>query len=243
MRPVTKTEAPAVGAAQGFGELTSIDTPDCAEAVPALPLSTIKDEARMDSRLLAEALALQHRSVFKLVSDNRADFAALGKVRFEIAASPDSATGQASKFALLNEDQCYLLLTYSRNTERVRGLKLRLVQAFREARNAAEVRRSEYLPGYHQLHDDIHALAAGSPNERFVHLNVNKLVNRTAGLDAGERSSAPLPKLAAVILAQNLAARAMRSAGDHHEGFARAKVALHSLQNLLQLAGFGGNEA
>lgn len=242
MRPA-KTEAPAVGAAQGFGEQTSDNTVDCAGAGPALLLATIKDEARMDSRLLAEGLGLQHRSVFKLLNDNGADFAALGKVRFEIAASTRSVTGQASKFALLNEDQCYLLLTYSRNTERVRRLKLRLVQAFREARNTAEVRRAEYLPGYHQLHDDIQALAAGSPNARFVHLNVNKLVNRTAGLDAGERGGAPLPKLAAVILAQSLAARAMRGAGDHHEGFARAKVALHSLQNLLQLAGPEGHGA
>lgn len=238
-----KTEAPAVGAAQGFGELISDDTPDCAETCPALPLSTIKDEARMDSRRLAEGLALQHRSVFKLIRDNQADFAALGKVRFEIAASSGSVTGQASKFALLNEDQCYLLLTYSRNTERVRRLKLRLVQAFREARNAADVRRTEYLPGYHQLHDHIQALAAGSANVRFVHLNVNKLVNRTAGLDAGQRSGAPLPKLAAVILAQSLAARAMRGAGDHHEGFARAKLALHSLQSLLHLAEPDGNGA
>ncbi|PTT86603.1 hypothetical protein DBR42_13350 [Pelomonas sp. HMWF004] len=242
MRPA-KTEAPAVGAAQGFGEQTSDDTPDCAGAGSALSLSTVKDEARMDSRLLAEGLGLQHRSVFKLISDNRADFAALGKVRFEIAASPGSVTGQASKFALLNEDQCYLLLTYSRNTEPVRALKLRLVQAFRDARSAAEVRRAEYLPGYHQLHDDIQALAAGSANARFVHLNVNKLVNRTAGLDAGERGSAALPKLAAVILAQSLAARAMRGAGDHHEGFARAKVALHTLQSLLQLAGPEGHGA
>lgn len=197
----------------------------------------------MDSRLLAEGLGLQHRSVFKLVSDNRADFAELGKVRFEIAASPGSVTGQASKFALLNEDQCYLLLTYSRNTERVRRFKLRLVQAFREARSAAEVRRTEYLPGYHQLHEQIQALAAGSANARFVHLNVNRLVNRTAGLDSGERSNAPLPKLAAVILAQSLAERAMHGAGDHHEAFARAKVALHSLRSVLQITGPGGNGA
>lgn len=236
MRPA-KTEAPTVGAVQGFGEQALDDTPDCAEAGEALPLATLKDEARMDSRLLAEGLGLQHRSVFKLVSDNRADFAALGKVRFEIAASTRSATGQTSKFALLNEDQCYLLLTYSRNTAQVRGLKVRLVKAFSAARSAAELRRAEYLPGYHQLHDGIHALAAGSPNERFVHVNVNKLINRTAGLEAGERRNADTPALAALILAQTLAARAMRQAADHHEGYARAKVALGALQGLLQPQG------
>ena len=80
------------------------------------------------------------------------------------------------KFALLNEDQAYLLLTYSRNTARVRELKVRLVKAFRDARIAADTRKGEYLPTYHRLHDDIHALASGSPNERHVHGNINKLV-------------------------------------------------------------------
>lgn len=242
MRPA-KTEAPAVGAAQGFGEQTSDDTPDCASASPALSLSTVKDEARMDSRLLAEGLGIQHRNLIEQMAAYRADLEALAKLRFETEASAASRTGQRVKFARLTEDQCYLLLTYTRNTERVRRLKLRLVQAFRAARSVVELRRAEYLPGYHQLHDDIQALAAGSANARFVHLNVNKLVNRAAGLEAGERGGAPLPKLAAVILAQSLAARAMRGAGDHHEGFARAKVALHSLQNLLQLAGPEGHGA
>lgn len=236
MKP-NKTEAPTVGAVQGFGEQTTAETPDCADAGAALPLSTVKDEPRMDSRVLAEGLGIQHRNLIELMTEYRTDFEELGKLRFETEASPSSRTGQRVKFARLTEDQCYLLLTYSRNTERVRRLKLRLVQAFREARSAAEMRRVEYLPGYHQLHDDIQALAAGSPNARFVHLNVNKLVNRTAGLDAGERRRAAAPQLAALILAQSLAARAMRGAGDHHEGFARVKVALHSLQELLTLAG------
>ena len=242
MRP-TKTEAPTVGAVQGFGEKTSDDTGDCAEVCAALPLSTVNDEARMDSRLLAEGLGIQHRNLVEQMTAYRADLEALAKLRFETEASATGRTGQRVKFARLTEDQCYLLLTYTRNTDRVRRLKLRLIQAFRAARSAAEVRRAEYLPGYHQLHDGIQALAAGSPNARFVHLNVNKLVNRAAGLDVGERAGAPLPKLAAVVLAQNLAARAMRGAGDHHEGFARAKVALHSLQSLLQLAGPDGNGA
>lgn len=35
---------------------------------------------------------------------------------------------------MLSEDQCYLLLTYSRNTVRVRSLKVALVRAFGSAR-------------------------------------------------------------------------------------------------------------
>ena len=162
--------------------VTTITTP------PAFTLTTLKAEPRVDSRLLAKQMHKQHRSLFKLVKDYRADFERLGKVRFETGASPGSKTGQTERFALLNEDQSYLLLTYTRNTARTRELKVKLVKAFGEARRAAGQHQTEYLPTYHQLHDELHALAAGSVNERFVHMNVNRLINQVVGLDAGQRA-------------------------------------------------------
>ncbi len=241
MRPA-KTEAPTVGAVQGFGEHQSkSDNVDSGIDSGALALTTCKDEARLDSRLLAERLGVQHQSLFELIKTYRADFEQLGKVRFETGASSGSRTGQSVKFARLNEDQCYLLLNYSRNSQRVRQLKLALVKAFRDARSAADLHRVEYLPGYHQLHDGIQALAAGSPNERFVHQNVNKLVNKAAGLDAGERSRASLPQRAMLIVAQSMAARAISGAQDHHDGYQRAKTALESLRALTQLPSGSGS--
>lgn len=204
-----------------------------------LALTATKTEARIDSRLLAQHLESQHQSLFKLISHHQADFDELGKVRFQIEASPGSRTGQTVKFALLNEDQAYLLLTYSRNTTRVRALKVRLVKAFREARIAAETRKAEYLPTYHQMHAVIHDLASGSSNERFVHSNVNKLVNKVAGIDAGKRGTAPLPQQSMLTVAQAIAASALRGAPDHHDGYQRVKRALESfeaLTNTLRLA-------
>jgi len=147
----------------------------------ALTLTTIKDEARVDTRLLAQHLGIQHTSLFKLLKTYEADFQEFGKVGFQIAPSADSSTGQALRYALLNEDQAYLLLTYSRNTAQVRPLKKKLIKAFGEARRAVDIRKTEYLPSYHQLHDEIHVLAAGSSNEVRVHQNVNKLVNKVVG--------------------------------------------------------------
>lgn len=232
-----KTEAPTVGAVRSFGEQNSSDRANSGIEGGTLALTTCKDEARLDSRLLAERLGVQHQSLFELIKAHRADFEQLGKVRFETGASSGSRTGQSVKFARLNEDQCYLLLTYSRNSQRVRQLKLHLVKAFRDVRNAADLHRAEYLPSYHALHDGIQALAAGSPNERFVHQNVNKLINRAAGLAAGERSRASLPQRAMLIVAQSMAARAICGAQDHHEGYQRAKTALQSLEALAQLPG------
>lgn len=206
--------------------------PSHMEQGSTLPLTDSKTEARIDTRLLASHLGSQHESLLKTISTHQTDFEQLGKVRFQIGASPGSRTGQAVKFALLNEDQAYLLLTYSRNSVRVRELKIRLVKTFREARLSADLRKAEYLPTYHWLHDAIRDLAGGSPNERFVHCNVNKLVNKAVGIEAGCRSSASLPQQSILTVAQAIAARAFQSAPDHHDGYQSAKLALAPLMTM-----------
>ena len=200
-----------------------------------VPLITTKDEARVDSRLLAKHLGNQHHSMFENVKNYVADFEALGKVRFETEASPGSKTGQSVKFVLLNEDQSFLLLTYSRNTARVRHLKLKLIQAFRAARQAIDLRQAEYLPAYHQLHDGLHQLAIGSSNEKFVHMNVNRLVNKAAGVEAGQRARASLPQQARLIVVQSLAAQAIQGAQDHHEGYQRVKKTMQDFTDFMTL--------
>nr|WP_321300945.1 Rha family transcriptional regulator [Alcaligenes faecalis] len=190
----------------------------------ALALVYGKDEPRIDSRLLAEHLGNKHQNVRELLSNYSDDFRELGILRFETGEI--RGRGQPERFALLNEDQAYLLLAYSRNTPKVRQLKIRLVKAFREARQAQEMHRTDYLPTYAALHDEIRALAAGSANERFVHLNINKLVNKAVGIEAGQRSRLGLPHKSMVTAAQFIASQAMRGAADHKEGYRLAKLAL-----------------
>ncbi len=142
--------------------------------------------------------------------------------------------GQPERYALLNEDQAYLLLTYSRNIKRVRALKIRLVKAFRDARNRRAI-HDAYLPGYHELHDEIAVLAqrakeAGSQtDEAIFHLNFNKLVNKTAGIEACARHALkPLQKLMvtnAQIVIWNAVSKAMRNGQDHRVAYTEAKNA------------------
>ena len=205
-----------------------------------LQLVATKSEPRIDTRILADNLGSHHRSVVNLINTHKSDFETFGKVRFQIAASTASRTGQAVRFALLNEDQCYLLLTYSRNNERTRALKVKLVTAFATARREAQQRQTEYLPEYHRMHDQIKALAGGSEHERFIHMNVNKLVNKVAGIEAGQRSSIPVAMLTAV---NHVASLAMAGATDHREGYQRAKVALGALQSLLAPPQMGQHHA
>ena len=193
----------------------------------AFSLATVKAESRIDSRLLALHLDANHQSVFELVKDHGADFEELGILRFQTGEI--KGRGRPEKFAMLNEDQCYLLLTYSRNTARTRQLKVRLVKAFGEARRAAVQHGAEYLPTYRQLHDELHALAAGSEHERHVHMNVNRLINKTLGLEPGHRESVVLPQQSMLAVAQIVAANAAKGAPDHRAGYQRIKTAMSAL--------------
>lgn len=204
--------------------------------IDKLELVISRDEARIDSRVLARHFGKDHHDVFELVKQYRTDFEQMGIVRFQTE-KITPGRGRPVRFALLTEDQAYLLLTYTRNTVQTRALKIKLVKAFSEARRAASLHGSEYLPTYHELHDRIHALAAGSPNEKFVHMNVNKLVNRAAGIESGRRSNATMPQQSILIVAQAVAAQTLRHATDYHTGFQQAKAALLALSRVALIEG------
>lgn len=98
-----------------------------------LVLTLVDGTPRIDSRLIAAELGVEHKNTRELIQKYLADFEEFGKVPFETEAS--GKTNQQQKFALLNEDQSYLLLTYAQNTEQARYLKMRLVRSFAEYRN------------------------------------------------------------------------------------------------------------
>jgi len=198
-------------------------------------LTTTATEALIDSRLLAQGFGNKRRTTVALIDKHLIQFERFGKVRFKKAPLPGSRTGQSERYALLNEDQAYLLLNLSRNSDVVVDLKVKLVKAFGNARRAAAMRQTEYLPEYHHLHDRIAELAAGSPNERWVHANTNKAVNKFAGIVPGQRASAGLPQQALLIVAQLVAAKAAQGATDHHDGYQRIKSSLQALQGVLAL--------
>lgn len=242
---MTDEKKPAApGSTAGHQQQHQTTTPDAGAIVAGqtdggkLKLVTCKDEARIDSRLLAEHFGKDHHDVFELVKNYRADFEQMGVVRFQTEKPlSGSKGGRPERFALLSEDQAYLLLTFTRNTAKARALKVKLVQAFGEARRAAQMRGTEYLPSYHALHDAIHARAAGSPNERFVHINLNKAINRAAGIEAGQRSAVTVPQQSLLTVAQAIAAKAMHQAPDHHAGFQQAKAALVELSRAALIEG------
>lgn len=188
------------------------------------------DDPRVDSRVVARRLGRDHQNVYEMVKDYQSDFEQLGILRFETGEI--KGRGQPEKFVLLNEDQAYLLLAYSRNTKRVRQAKIALVMAFRAARLAADITKTEYLPTYHELHDQVGLLASGSGNARFVHMNVNKAINQAIGIDAGERGRLGIPRRSLLVVAQSLGCLSMAGAKDHHDGYQLLKKALQNIEAL-----------
>ncbi|OWT71317.1 hypothetical protein CEY09_05450 [Achromobacter marplatensis] len=202
-------------------------TPTTSARVTALTLHPVKGEPCIDSRLLALHLRNQHESVCELIERHRHRFERISQLRFQTdVGKRKQGGGNPERYALLTEDQAYYLLSLSKSTERVADLKLQLVLTFREVRQAQDLTQVEYLPTYHALHDEIHALAGRSQNARFVHINVNKLVNKAIGVGAGERGRLDVPRKSMLIAAQYVASTAMHGAADHHEGYAQARDAL-----------------
>jgi len=96
-----------------------------------ITIQTINSTLVVDSRLIASELGIQHKNVKELIKTYQADFEGFGQVAFETQAGD---VRYAETFYLLNEDQCYLLLTFVKNTPEARQAKVNLVKAFKVAR-------------------------------------------------------------------------------------------------------------
>lgn len=186
-----------------------------------IELRPVKGEARVDSRIIAEELDIQHGNLMETIQKYRSNIEGFGILPFKTEKT--GKRGQPVRYVLLNEDQAHFVLALSRNTQRVVQLKAKLVMALRRFREGKAV-SADYLPLYHALHDRVKELAdrahqAGSTTpEEFFHMNVNKLVNRVFGLASGERGSLSPTMRAMVTAAQAIAAETLGKALDEGMG-------------------------
>lgn len=102
-------------------------------------VSIIDGSALTSSLLIAEGVGYDHSTVIRLVRDNREDLEEFGPLGFEIhVVNRPQGGGSKKEYALLNEDQATLLITYMRNNDVVRAFKKTLVKAFRDLRLGAQ---------------------------------------------------------------------------------------------------------
>ena len=136
-----------------------------------------RKEPRADSRLLAERLGINHKSLINQIRSYKADFQEFGFLPFKKAKI--DGKGRPQNITYLNENQSILLLTYSKNTSKVRELKKQLVKAFSIARKQLETRqdgkqsRLVAMNSVKLLVNQAEMQGSSSPNSYYM--NITKL--------------------------------------------------------------------
>lgn len=87
----------------------------------------INGEARASSEAIAARAELPHHGVIQTIRRYASDFEAFGKIALEVRLN---RRGKPTEYAMLNEHQATLLLTFLRNSPKVVQLKIALVKEF-----------------------------------------------------------------------------------------------------------------
>lgn len=210
-----------------------------------LSIITLKNELRTDSRLLASFLDHRHRNILENVDKYQSQIKALGSLPFQTEVGVRG--GSPVRYALLNEDQCYFLLTLMRNNAHVVQAKLNLVKAFRDARAQLAERDIARLEGKQvraietqsikELVD--YASAQGSKSADRYYVAVTKMTSSLAGVEAGHRDRLDATKLQQLAVIETVVSLAIRDgikAGMGYKDIYRlAKMRSESLVTALAL--------
>jgi phage regulator Rha-like protein len=187
------------------------------------------NEPRIDSRLIAGGLGVSHNHLIEQIEKYSERLKFLGIVRFETE-KLNSGRGRPERIVYLNENQCYALVTLSKNTARAVDLKFALVMAFSEAREAlASV--TDYLPNYREAHDNLAQLVrlhGSSVPESIHHNNLEKMINKALRVPAGSRKQLPPATRSAIAVAERIASvaceQALHTGQDHKAAYQKAKT-------------------
>ena len=184
-----------------------------------LPIEFVGSEFRVDSRLLSPYLDHRHRTIMESITKHLGDYNELGIVTFQTERLLTENLGYRDhKYALLNEDHCYLLLTYMRNNASVREKKVKLVKAFRDARAQLAQRDMARIEGKavrrtetDAIRDLIaYATAKGSNNAKMYYATITKMTNAALGIEAGQRDFLDHKDLQHVKVAETIVEIAIR---------------------------------
>lgn len=89
-----------------------------------------ESEPKTTTLAIADGTEIKHKAVIQLVRTYRGDLEEFGQLPFEMGVVSSHGAGQKTEYAILNEPQATLLLTYMRNSPVVRQFKKNLVKAF-----------------------------------------------------------------------------------------------------------------
>ena len=183
-------------------------------------LNLIDSEFRIDSRLLAPELNHRHRTIFESILKYQSKFEEHGLLPFETEAvnNGDARGVKYQKFALLNEDQCYFLLTLMRNNDFVVDKKSKLVKAFRQAKDQVTLRDMARIEGKAVRRTETDAIkslveyatAKGSSNANMYYSDITRMTNSLLGIDSGKRETLDHRTLQQIKIAETIVEMAIR---------------------------------
>lgn len=131
---------------------------------------------------IATGTANKHEAVIKLARTYQADLSEFGLVRFEIQPKPQGQRGGSdTEYAILNEEQAALLITYMRNNDVVRRFKIALVRGFSDMRRQIAT-PAPALPDFTDPAAAARAWADAKDAERLASTKVGQLEHQVAEL-------------------------------------------------------------
>jgi phage regulator Rha-like protein len=165
-----------------------------------------------NSKVIAEGTSNQHHAIREIIKKYRSDFEEFGTL---LISNEESTGGRPTELFLLNEEQATLLMTYLRNSEKVRKFKIELVKQFYEMRRFILERQSnEWIATrYHgkltrKAETDTiqklveYAKGQGSEHADMLYVTYSKLANGIAGIK--KRDDATITQLNSLELVENI---------------------------------------
>lgn len=110
------------------------------------------------SDVVASFAGVQHHAIQQILNKHESDFKEFGTLAFEMRVCSHRTGASSQKICRLNEEQATLLVTYLKNTERVRAFKKELVRQFfamRAELMKRQICRAELKPIRRELTDVI----------------------------------------------------------------------------------------
>ncbi len=165
-----------------------------------------KEGVYTTSEIIAEHAEVQHHAVQQLISTYQKDLEDFGQVAFEMRAVKYSRGTNYEKIYHLTEEQATLLMTYLKNTERVRAFKKELVRQFYAMREIlwqqqferqTEVWKTARIEGKKARRLETneiklfveYAAASGSKHPDWYYTAFTKLAHTAVGITSGGRDS------------------------------------------------------
>lgn len=153
---------------------------------------------------------MKHHTVTRLIQQHKDDFEEFGSLRFQIEVRKRKIGATTAKNYRLTEEQATLLMTYLKNTERVRTFKKELVRQFYAMRAELfrrQLRRAELKPIRRELTDVIQEVDDGRWSyKKYTDLAYKSSLGRNAAQLRKERGAPQKAKAVDYLTADEITA-------------------------------------